>query len=423
MTLTLIQKKTTEAKTTEASGGEDTAGDTQLPPPLQPPQPPPPPPEEGAIGGQQPNPFQPGAASTPASGPYHGSEAHEMTHFGPEQSGLADTTLLLPQDQRERAWNKTTSLFPDASATDLEAYYHPISKRLMIKMAGAGKKPYPLYTEERFTKRQRLNPRLLKEITFALGKPAEEKLVEQRQEIRETDQRLKEAKQLEKTLNETAAKQQQVAQEKQAKEAQLEQLNQRIANIENEGGTVIERQNEIDRLKRQKAKIERDIEEAKEKSKEYAKTIIKREKATREVERLQRKLADKEQKRNATEARLNRTKPLDELKEEQETLERQIKENKRVIEDENTSPSEREAAQARNEEGEEELARLNQQIQEREKARPLRERIKEVFKKYGFTVTAVITAVGLTIGVIVDKLTTGVGSVTKAIVNGLKDLG
>ena len=112
MTLTLIQKKTTEAKTTEASGGEDTAGDTQLPPPLQPPQPPPPPPEEGAIGGQQPNPFQPGAASTPASGPYHGSEAHEMTHFGPEQSGLADTTLLLPQDQRERAWNKTTSLFP-----------------------------------------------------------------------------------------------------------------------------------------------------------------------------------------------------------------------------------------------------------------------------------------------------------------------
>ena len=35
----------------------------------------------------------------------------------------------------------------------------------------------------------------------------------------------------------------------------------------------------------------------------------------------------------------------------------EIKENKRVIEDENTSPSEREAAEARNEEGEEELAR------------------------------------------------------------------
>ena len=41
------------------------------------------------------------------------------------------------------------------------------------------------------------------------------------------------------------------------------------------------------------------------------------------------------------EAGLNRTKPLDELKEEKETFERQNEEDKRVIEDENTSPSER----------------------------------------------------------------------------------
>ena len=34
-----------------------------------------------------------------------------------------------------------------------------------------------------------------------------------------------------------------------------------------------------------------------------------------------------------------------------------------------------------------------------------------------------MTAVGLTIGVIVDKLKTGVSSVTRAIDNGLKDLG
>ena len=76
---------------------------------------------------------------------------------------------------------------------------------------------------------------------MALGQPAGEQLVQQRQEIRETDQRVKEAQRLEKTLNETAAKQQQADQEKQAKENQLEQINQRITNIENEGGTVIER--------------------------------------------------------------------------------------------------------------------------------------------------------------------------------------
>ena len=43
-------------------------------------------------------PLQPGAASTPyqppgaASDSYHGGEAHEMSEFGPEQSGLADKT-------------------------------------------------------------------------------------------------------------------------------------------------------------------------------------------------------------------------------------------------------------------------------------------------------------------------------------------
>ena len=118
-------------------------------------------------------------------------------------------------------------------------------------MAGAGKGSYYLETEKKGTGIQRLNPNLTGEITRALGTSAEEKLVQDRQVIMETNRRLKEAGQLEKTLNETAAKQPQAAQEKPAKEAQLEQINQRIANMENEGGTVIERQNEIDKLKRQ----------------------------------------------------------------------------------------------------------------------------------------------------------------------------
>ena len=199
-------------------------------------------------------PFQPGAASTPyqppgaAAGPYHSGEAHEMTHFGPEEVGISDTTPLFAQDQRERAWNTTTELFPDASATDLEAFYDPRSKKLMIKMAGAG---YPLYTVNRLTKRLRLNQSLSLEIKMALGQSAEEQLFQRRQDVREADQRVQGAQRLQKTLNETAAKQQQAAQETKAKEAELEQINQRNTNMENEGGTVIERQNEIDRLKRQ----------------------------------------------------------------------------------------------------------------------------------------------------------------------------
>ena len=63
-----------------------------------------------------------------------------MNNLGPEQSGLGDTLPLLLQAQRERAWNTTTDLYPDARAIDLEALYAPKSKRIMVKMAGAGKK-------------------------------------------------------------------------------------------------------------------------------------------------------------------------------------------------------------------------------------------------------------------------------------------
>ena len=41
--------------------------------------------------------------------------------------------------------------------------------------------------------------------------------------------------------------------------------------MENEGGTVKERQNEIDGLKRQKSKLERDIEKEKKKAKSMKK--------------------------------------------------------------------------------------------------------------------------------------------------------
>ena len=136
---------------------------------------------------------------------------------------------------------------------------------------------------------------------------------------------------------------------------------------------------------------------------------------------LQRKLAREEQKLKTLEENLNKVKPLDALKEQEAELERQNQEDKRVIEDENTSPFERAAAEARVEEREEELARLRTQIKERDL--PLRERIKEIFKKYGFTVTAVSLAVGATIGVVVSSLTKGLKSVAKGVGNGLQELG
>jgi len=96
-----------------------------------------------------------------------------------------------------------------------------------------------------------------------------------------------------------------------------------------------------------------------------------KEKAKAKVERERAKLTQIEKERNGIEERLNSTKPLIELKEQESALKRPNKEDQAIIQDENTSPSEKEAAEARVGERNEELARLQTKIEERERALPL----------------------------------------------------
>ena len=49
--------------------------------------------------------------------------------------------------------------------------------------------------------------------------------------------------------------------------------------------------------------------------------------------------------------------------------------------------------------------------------------MRNIFKKYGFIVSAVVLAVGETIGVIVSTLTRGLKSVAKGVGDGVKTLG
>ena len=79
-----------------------------------------------------------------------------------------------------------------------------------------------------------------------------------------------------------------------------------------------------------------------------------RDKANRE----RAKLAAMESKRNATEERLNRTKPLDDLNEEESRLERLNKEDEAILEDKYADTFDKEAAQERIEARNEELTRL-----------------------------------------------------------------
>ena len=92
--------------------------------------------------------------------------------------------------------------------------------------------------------------------------------------------------------------------------------------------------------------------------------------------------------------------------------------------------------------GEQDLKRLNQDITSQEasvrdaegqveaarervdqRLLSLRDRVKEIFKKHGFTVIAVATAIATVIGVIVSNLKAGLTKVAKGVGNGLKELG
>ena len=70
---------------------------------------------------------------------------------------------------------------------------------------------------------------------------------------------------------------------------------------------------------------------------------------------------------------------------------------------------------------------LREQIAER---LPLRERLNDLFKKYGFTIVTVVTAVGITIGVVAKILAdgasaaaNGIKAVGKKVGDGLKEVG
>ena len=124
-----------------------------------------------------------------------------------------------------------------------------------------------------------------------------------------------------------------------------------------------------------------------------------------------------------TEERLNEIKSLEELKERENDLNRQNEEDQAIVQDKNTTPSEREAAEARVAGRKEEIARLKTQVDEREAAMPLRERVREIFKKYGVTVTAIFLAAGITIGAVVGVITNALKSMGNQLANGLKTVG
>ena len=104
-------------------------------------------------------------------------------------------------------------------------------------------------------------------------------------------------------------------------------------------------------------------------------------------------------------------------------LHESIREDEEIANNENEKPSVRERAREKIAEKIEQINALENEREELEERLSLREKVKNIFKKYGFTTAAVFLAVGTTIGVIVNSLTKGLKSVAAGVGNGLKDLG
>ena len=112
------------------------------------------------------------------------------------------------------------------------------------------------------------------------------------------------------------------------------------------------------------------------------------------------------------------------LKEKEiEKLQESIREDEEIANDENEEPTVRERAREKIAEKLEQIDAIENERDELEERVSLREKVKNIFKKYGFTVTAVFLAVGTVIGVIVDSLTKGLKTVATGVGNGLKELG
>ena len=114
---------------------------------------------------------------------------------------------------------------------------------------------------------------------------------------------------------------------------------------------------------------------------------------------------------------------------EKEDLDMLIEGDKKIIGDLNSTAYEREAAEARIEQREREREWVSARLEQTERnlgledRRSLREKIKEIFKKNGVTVTAIFLAAGATIGAVIGTLTNALKKLGKGLANGLKKVG
>jgi len=107
----------------------------------------------------------------------------------------------------------------------------------------------------------------------------------------------------------------------------------------------------------------------------------------------------------------------EQLKIDKEILKKINQEDEEVINDRDAWPDQKQRAQERIDFRQKEIRQINAQLEEEKEA--LSERVKEIFKKYSLTLTAIFLAAGVTIVAVVGTITKALKAIGKQMANGL----
>ena len=250
----------------------------------------------------------------------------------------------------------------------------------------------------------------------ALGPPAQQIITQTSVDIMKRQKELEKERDFEKSQQQTLR----------SKNEEIQNLDERLNKEQAIVEQLKENQGSEDEIKRKDELIKnlkKDLKTKKKEREELQKKSKNEEKRQEKIDQLQSRLYEEERKRNELEENLYSTKTFDALKEQEIHLQRLNEEDQAIIQDEMATSFDKEGAEERVAARNEEIARLQTKIAEREATMPLRERVREIFKKYGVTVSAIFLAAGVTIGAVVGAITNALKSMGNQLANGLKTVG
>ena len=347
---------------------------------------------------------------------------------------MMDTSInpLSPEDrakQIEIVKKLIKDKYPYANFKNLPIVFSKKSPMDIVALGPKGGETKIVLNDGRGLQQSFLN---LTYVKNALGPTAQQIIEEERyqpiEEDRDTVQeqhiRFEESKKQLEEAEKIAAEKKKEAQKIQDVKDKIEQNNAKIAAIHEQEGSNLESETELSRLQQLNKNYETELKS----SEKQLGTLEKKQKATEKANRKKldqerKKLNDKKRNSAAIQERLHKSEQLNDLHEDEARLKKHNEDDQAIIDDPSSAESVKEDARVRQKSRNEELARIQAQVAEREDSMPLRERVREIFKKYGVTVTAIFLAAGVTIGAVVGAITNALKSMGNQLANGLKAVG